>query len=69
MELTPGGYMKTYTVVWAIEVEADNPTEAAVQAQIIQRDPESEAQVFDVRLWHESTLDTKALGFVGVDLL
>jgi len=40
--------MKTYLVVWKIDIEADSPQEAALQAQIAQRDPESGATYFDV---------------------
>lgn len=41
---------KRYLVTWVIDIEesADNPTEAAVQALIIQRDPESTATHFTV---------------------
>ena len=35
-------------VRWEIDVEADNPTEAAQKAQAIQRKPDSTATVFDV---------------------
>ena len=41
--------MKTYHVSWEIEVEATNPRAAALRAQIIQRDPESTANVFTVK--------------------
>lgn len=37
-----------YLVEWAIDVEADTPYEAAVEALIIQRDPTSIATVFVV---------------------
>lgn len=40
--------MSTYLVTWSIDIEADTPREAAVQALMIQRDPESTACVFDV---------------------
>lgn len=38
-----------YHVTWEIEVDADNPIEAAREALKIQRDPESTATVFKVR--------------------
>ena len=60
---------KTYTVVWAIEVDAESPVEAAVRARLIQRDPDSQANSFDVREWRGSTADIKVLGgFQTVDL-
>lgn len=40
--------MNTYTVSWVIEVDADNAVDAAKEALLIQRDPESTALVFDV---------------------
>lgn len=40
--------MKTYRVVWEIDIEADSPREAAIKALEIQRDPLSTATVFDV---------------------
>ena len=39
---------KSYLVVWKIDIEAENPEEAATQALITQRDPESVATVFEV---------------------
>ena len=39
---------KEYTVTWKIELYADTPDEAALEALRIQRDPESMATVFDV---------------------
>lgn len=38
-----------YLVTWAIDMDADNPNEAAARALIVQRDVESTATVFDVR--------------------
>lgn len=38
-----------YRVRWEIDIEADSPEEAAVEALIIQRDPFSIAAVFDVQ--------------------
>lgn len=42
--------MPSYRVTWEIDIEADNPTEAAARALIIQRDndPANSATVFDV---------------------
>lgn len=53
--------MSTYNVIWEIDVEADDPKEAAQRARDIQRDPESRAGVFKVRQiespTHEIDLD------------
>lgn len=40
--------MKTYHVLWEIDVEAESPREAAEKAQAIQQDTQSIATVFDV---------------------
>ena len=40
--------MQEYRVTWKIEVDANNPEDAAKQALAIQRDPESTAVVFEV---------------------
>ncbi len=40
--------MNEYLVTWKIDMDADNPSEAAVCALITQRDPESTAVVFEV---------------------
>jgi len=40
--------MAEYHVVWRIEVEADSPTEAAMEARMIMLDAESEAVHFEV---------------------
>jgi hypothetical protein len=40
--------MKTYMVVWTIELDATSPRDAAQQALLIQRDPESTATVFEI---------------------
>lgn len=45
--------MKTYTVIWEIQVSADNAQHAAQKALKIQRDPCSSAVVFKV--WEEDT--------------
>jgi hypothetical protein len=38
-----------YTVKWVIQVHAKNPTDAAIEAQRIMRDPESTATFFYVK--------------------
>jgi hypothetical protein len=40
--------MGYYKVTWTIDVEADTPEKAAIQALQIQRDPNSIATVFQV---------------------
>ncbi len=40
--------MNQYKVVWTIDLDADNPTEAAKLALEIHRNPESTATVFQV---------------------
>ncbi len=40
--------MKSYKVTWDIDIDADSPREAALKAQVIQRDPQSTATCFDV---------------------
>jgi hypothetical protein len=40
--------MTTYRVIWSIDLEADSPRDAAMQAQAIQWCPDSTANVFDV---------------------
>lgn len=40
--------MTQYLVTWTIDIEADTPLEAALQAQTIQRDPESIATIFTI---------------------
>lgn len=41
--------MKHYRVAWMIDLEAENPQEAAMQALAIHRDPDSIATYFHVR--------------------
>ena len=43
--------MPEFRVCWEIDIEADNPEEAAARALIVQRDndPANSATVFDVR--------------------
>lgn len=40
--------METYRVRWEIDIEANTPQQAAQEALVIQRDPNSNATVFDV---------------------
>ena len=40
--------MRTYHVTWEIDIDANNPTEAAVQALQTQKDWQSIAKVFKV---------------------
>ena len=40
--------MTTYNVNWRIDIEAESPVEAAMQALEFHRDPNSTATVFDV---------------------
>lgn len=48
--------MKTYLVSWEIEVDADDPKQAAQRALAIQKDPSSLATVFKVerRRWAQT---------------
>ena len=41
--------LKTYRVVWEIDIDAEDPEDAAKQALEIQRDRSSEATFFSVR--------------------
>ena len=43
--------MATWNVPWLITIEADSPRAAAEEALRIQRDPSSDAIVFDVAPW------------------
>lgn len=45
--------IKSYRVIWEIDVDADSPTGAAKEALKIQRDKNSTASVFEV-IEHES---------------
>lgn len=40
--------MKTYRICWTIDIEAENAVAAAKEALQIQRDPGSEALIFEV---------------------
>ena len=41
--------MAQYLVIWEIDIEADSPKEAAIEAVIIQQDKISEAIAFTVK--------------------
>lgn len=55
--------MSEYYIEWRIELDADNPTDAARKALAIQRDPESIATVFHIidEDGEESVIDLTAL--------
>lgn len=40
--------MKEYRVIWAIDIDAESPIEAAVKALMVQRDKNSSATMFEV---------------------
>lgn len=46
--------MPTYPVVWRIDIEAESPEAAVLQARDIQRDPDSIATFFEVQLEDDS---------------
>ena len=48
--------MNSYLVGWNIEIDANDPREAALKAQQIQRAPRSIANVFDVQDLEEGML-------------
>jgi hypothetical protein len=54
--------MRSYRVAWVIDIEAEDAVEAALRAQEIQRDPDSEASFFEVT-------DTRTSLCQTVDLL
>lgn len=60
--------MTEYQVIWAIEVSADNPTEAAMQARQILLDPHSEAVHFSVAPFGEVISKGAAAEYEDVDL-
>ena len=68
MEANYGPPTTEYHVVWRIEVEAENPTEAAVQAREILLDPDSEAVVFDVTAFKNYRMFGDAAKFETIDL-
>lgn len=49
--------MKHFVVTWVIDIHADNAQEAAAQALITQRDPESTATFFTVTDPHSNTTE------------
>ena len=50
--------MKTYIVIWEMEIEAENKLEAAELAREIQKDPESVATVFTVQDTEDKSVET-----------
>lgn len=60
--------MTEYQVIWAIEVSADNPTEAAMQARMLLLDPHSEAVHFSVAPFSEVVSNGAAAEYEDVDL-
>ena len=54
--------MKTYTVVWEVELDANSHREAAEEARSMQLDAYSEATFFDVTCWDAEGIE------IGVDL-
>ncbi len=41
--------MKTYKVIWEVNVSADSPEEAAKRARLVQMNPKSWLTIFKVR--------------------
>ena len=70
--------MTEYTVTWQMEVHADNPDEAAMQARMVLLDPESEAVMFSVRMfdsmhgdlptWRTKDVDLSEVDFTQVEV-
>jgi len=62
--------MTEYTVKWQIEVTADNPTEAAMQARMFLLDPESEAVHYEVATYADWEENARAgtVSYEDVDL-
>lgn len=58
--------MTEYLVTWSIELDAESPEDAALQALAIHRDPESLATVFNVA---ERLGPGMRRGFVTVDVM
>lgn len=56
--------MTEYLVTWAIELDADSPEDAALQALAVHRDPKSLATVFNVAEQYTDGLRSR---FVVVD--
>ncbi|GAT02504.1 hypothetical protein [Mycolicibacterium fortuitum] len=51
-----------YRVEWTIDIEAASPEQAARQALVIQRGPDSIATVFEVRRLHRDEKGRRQLG-------
>jgi hypothetical protein len=60
--------MKTYRVVWQIDVEANSELEAAQEAKATQTDGESIANVFEVYDNSQNDVGNITSGFTTVDL-
>jgi hypothetical protein len=60
--------MTEYQVTWTIELSADNPTEAAMQARTLLLDPHSEAVHFSVAPFSEIMANGAAAKYEDVDL-
>jgi hypothetical protein len=54
--------MKTYRLVWEIDIEADSATEAAIIARNIQLDNVSTATVFDV---YDGNIFVETIDLIG----
>ncbi len=59
--------MKTYQVEWTVTIDADSEHEAAEQALVMQRDPESIATVFHVRDFNRPSDDYTIVDLDGQD--
>lgn len=57
---------KHYKVTWVIDIWADSPHDAAVIALEIQRDPESDATIFEVTAVETNVTETVDLLLEGV---
>jgi hypothetical protein len=60
--------MKTYRVVWQIDVEANSELEAAQEAKAIQTDVESTANIFEVYDNSQNDVGKVTSGFSEIDL-
>lgn len=60
--------MTEYEVVWVINVDADTPEEAALKAQMLQRDPNSLATCYEVTPYCETheTYHDEAVLFIDL---
>jgi hypothetical protein len=60
--------MKTFRVVWEIDIEADSAAGAAMEALEIQRDPDSTATFFKVYDNSRNDVGIVAPGFEVIEL-